>query len=61
MPLEPELEKSVQQVTSDMGLSESVSKRLVAWLEEMSHSEVSNEDMNKFFDQTIDALGVEEF
>jgi hypothetical protein len=60
LPLEPELEKAVLQVVSDKGQPATVAKRLIAWLEEMSKSDISKEDHSSFFSQVTDALEIEE-
>ena len=44
MPLDPELEKAVREVTKKLGQPEQVSKRLLAWLKDASEKALSKDD-----------------
>jgi len=58
LPLEPELENAVHQVVAENGQPEAVAKRMIAWLEEMSKTDIGKEDQNIFFDDVKEALVV---
>ena len=49
LPLEPELKKAIVSVVAERKQPDELAQRLIAWMEEMSESEVGiDEKMNHF-------------
>jgi hypothetical protein len=61
MPLDDVLIKSVSSATEEMGQPAAVAKRLIAWLEAMSTSELTAEGESQFLENTRRAIQVRTF
>lgn len=61
MPLDDVLIKSVINATDEVGQPATVAKRLVAWLEAMSTTELTAEDDSQFLENTRRAILVTTF
>jgi len=60
MPLEPELIEAVRSDVSKRNQPEEVAKRMIAWLEELSQSDVGQEDQARHLDNLRTALVIGE-
>lgn len=60
MPLEPELERAITEVVEKRDQPTRVAKGLIAWLEEMSNSELGRDDQIRNFDILCDAIVLSE-
>ena len=59
MPLDDELVKAIKESVHQVGQPDTVAKRLIAWLEAMTTTEISNEDESRYLENIRLALEIE--
>ena len=58
MSLDAEIIKAIQDAVKKENQSDSVAKRLIAWIEAMSNSEISNTNNSNHLDSIYNAIDI---
>ncbi|GAB4527090.1 MAG: hypothetical protein Tsb0014_07620 [Pleurocapsa sp.] len=58
MSLDSEIIKAIQDAVKEENQSDSVAKRLIAWIEAMSNLELSNTDNSNHLDSIYNAIDI---
>ncbi|MCC0179237.1 hypothetical protein I4641_19935 [Waterburya agarophytonicola K14] len=58
MSLDSEIIKAIQDAIKEEDQSDSVAKRLIAWIEAMSNSELSNTDNSNHLDSIYNVIDI---
>ena len=58
MSLDSEIIKAIHDAVKEKNQSDSVAKRLIAWIEAMSNSELNNTDNSNHLDSIYNAINI---
>lgn len=56
MPVDPDLEEAIHEVTVALGQPERVARRLVAWLKELSERELSVQEQTEHLEALLKGI-----
>ena len=61
LSINPQLENAIKQAVKDVNQKPTLANRLIAWIDAMSHRELSKDEMHQFLDTSRNAIQSLEF